>query len=594
MAQLEQMLGAMRHASAYETGTWIDESLGVYVGWTALKNSPGAKMPICNERGDVLVFAGEEFSEPGTAQRLKQRGHAVAPDGPSYLVHLYEEDPSFPACLNGRFHGLLADRRNATAILFNDRYGMHRLYNHESDDAFYFAAEAKAILAARPELGTLDPRGLGEFIACGCVLENRTLFKSISTLPPASLWTLRAGEPIRKNRYFQPADWENQGRLEPEPYYERLRDVFSRTLPRYFSGSEPVAMSLTGGLDTRMIMAWYKPAPGALPCYSFGGPFRDCHDVKLARQVARMCGQTHQVIPLGQDFLSRFPQYAERAVHLSDGCVPVGRSSDLYANEIAAQIAPIRMTGNYGSEILRRGISFKPVDPMPDLFRPEIVSEIGRAKKTYSELRKADTLSFIAFCQMPWHHYGLLALEQSQLSLRSPYLDNELVQTAFRAPASASQEGQIFGDYDDTVRLIAEGNPALCQIPTDRGLAGASGPLRSRMRRACLEFSFKAEYAYDYGMPQWFTKLDGLVSAFHFERLFLGRHKFAHYRLWYRDALSGYVREMLLDSRTLSRPYLQPKRVEAMVRSHVGGTGNYTTEISTLLTLELIHRLFLD
>ena len=86
---------------------------------------------------------------------------------PRYLVHLYEEDPSFPAGLNGRFHGLLTDRNRRTAVLFNDRYGMHRIYYHESKDAFYFAAEAKAILAVCPELRRMDPRGLGEFVACG-------------------------------------------------------------------------------------------------------------------------------------------------------------------------------------------------------------------------------------------------------------------------------------------------------------------------------------------------------------------------------------------------------------------------------------------
>jgi len=35
-------------------------------------------------------------------------------------------------------------------VLFNDRYGMQRLYYNESREAFYFAAEAKAVLAVCP------------------------------------------------------------------------------------------------------------------------------------------------------------------------------------------------------------------------------------------------------------------------------------------------------------------------------------------------------------------------------------------------------------------------------------------------------------
>src|SRR5260370_37009914 len=146
-AELLRMVESLRHETFYETGTWVDESMGVYAGWVARKNSFSDGMPLLNERGDVvLVFSGEEYPEPGMARHLKEQGHALEVTGPSYLVHAYEEDSSFPAGLNGRFHGLLTDRNRGTTTLFNDRYGMHRIYYHESKDAFYFAAEDKAIL----------------------------------------------------------------------------------------------------------------------------------------------------------------------------------------------------------------------------------------------------------------------------------------------------------------------------------------------------------------------------------------------------------------------------------------------------------------
>src|SRR5258708_6012844 len=121
--ELLRMVESIRHESFYETGIWIDESSGVYVGWTALKNSFSDGMPLSNERGDVsLVFSGEEYHEPGTARRLNERGHALEMEGPSYLVHLYEENPVFPACLNGMFHGVLTDRTRGTTTCVNDRY----------------------------------------------------------------------------------------------------------------------------------------------------------------------------------------------------------------------------------------------------------------------------------------------------------------------------------------------------------------------------------------------------------------------------------------------------------------------------------------
>jgi len=593
--QLLRMVEALRHDSRYVSGTRVDESMGAYVGWMARKNSFSDGMPLCNQRGDVsLIFSGEEYREPGAPLRVKLEGQNLATDGSSYLINLYEDDPKFPKGLNGIFHGVVTDRTHGIATLFNDRYGLHRIYYHESKEAFYFAAEAKAILAARPELRDADPNSLGEFVSCGCVLENRTIFKGIQVLPPASAWVFRNANLPQKITYFQPEEWENQESLDPESYYQELRATFSRNLPRYFNGRERIGMSLTGGLDTRMIMAWHKSLPGSLPCYSFGSMFHECQDVQLARKIARICGQPFEVIPVGKEFLSRFPFYAERAVYLTDGCVYVNRSSDLYVNQRAAQIAPVRMTGNYGGEILRQLRAFKPVKPAVGPYRPDFLCHVHEGARTYAALVKGHALSFVAFRQTPWHHYGLLALEQTQLSLRSPYLDNDLVRTAFRAPNAAVAGTDVFKDSKECSRLISDGNASLGGIRTDRGLAGDSAIPLKAITRWWLELTFKAEYAYDYGMPQSAAQLDHLLSPFHLERLFLGRHKFNHFRVWYRDALSEYVREILLDQRTLSRPYLNRSGVETIVLTHLKGTRNYTTEIHQLLTLELVHRLFFD
>jgi len=583
------MLGAIRHEPFYEIGTWGNEELGVYVGWTVRKGSFADGMPLVNETNDViLIFSGEDYPEPGLEEQLRAKGHGLAPEGPSYLVHRYEDEPSFPAGLNGRFHGIVADKARARTMLFNDRFGLQRLYYHESGNAFYFAAEAKAILAVSRDLRKISLRGLGELAACGCVMENRTLFQDIHVLPPASAWLFRAGSISRKQTYFAANEWEDQEILAPEPYYEKVRETFRERLPRYFKSPEKVGVSLTGGLDTRMIMASHPVAPGTLPCYSFGGMYRDCQDVTVARRVAEICGQTHQVIPVGREFLSRFAHYAERTVFLSDGCIGVKHSPDLYVNERAAQIAPIRMTGNYGGEVLRRVRAFKPTPPTPGLLSTEMAPHIRAATDTYHRITQGHPLSFAVFRQAPWHHYGLLALEQTQLSLRSPYLDNALIRAIFQAPASA------LANNDISLRLIADGSTALGKIRTDRGLTAINGHASAALVRHWLEFTFKAEYAYDYGMPHWAARIDHAFSWMSMERLFLGRHKFYHFRVWYRDALAAYVQEILLDQRTLSRPFLQRDAVEAIVRRHVKGDHNYTTEIHTLLNLELIHRIFLD
>jgi asparagine synthase (glutamine-hydrolysing) len=578
--ELQAMLATVRHDPAWASGVWIDEAAGLYVGWTARRNSFSERMPARNRRGDVvLIFSGEEYSASGDAGHAREQGS-------NSLVEQCDTDRAFPVSLNGWFHGVVADRSRDVVTLFNDRYGMHRLYYHESNEAFRFAGEAKAILAVQPQLREINPESLAEFVACGCTLENRTLFPGIKLLPPASAWSFRGAQLEQRTSYFDPAEWEQQEQLNPQQYYGELREVFSATVPRYFTGNERAGVSLTGGLDTRMIMAWHKAAPGTLPCYSFGGMYRDSRDVSVARRVAQACGQPHEVIMAGSEFLSRFAQYAERAVYLTDGCVAVNHAPDLYLNEAAAQIAPVRMTGNYGGEVLRRVRAFKPVDPMPGLFAREFLTHVETAKQTYARVIDVHPLSFSVFRQAPWHHYGLLSLEQTQLSLRSPFLDNDLVKTIYRAPE------QALANQDVSLRLIADGNPVLRNIWTDLG-AGAAGKAGATARR-WLGLTFKAEYAYDLGMPQWLARIDHALGPLHPEKLFLGRHKFTHFRVWYRDVLSRYVQDVLLDQRTLTRGHVEAASVRMMVQEHVAGRRNYTGAIHKLLTLELLHRVFID
>lgn len=213
--QLLTMVKCIRHEPFYNCGTWSDPEHGVYVGWVARRGSFADGMPVCNEDGKLaLFFSGEEFPEPALKQELRQNGHQFSEGDASYLVHRYEAEADFPKGLNGRFHGVVADRRQRTTTLFNDRFGLQRLYFHESQDGFYFAPEAKAILKVRPELRSIDPRGLGEFVTCGCVLENRTLFPRIYLLPQASAWVFRNGRLTAKNSYFEPKEWEQQETVE--------------------------------------------------------------------------------------------------------------------------------------------------------------------------------------------------------------------------------------------------------------------------------------------------------------------------------------------------------------------------------------------
>src|SRR4029453_11827809 len=126
---VKSMVSSMEHESFYDSGMYSVPEMGIYAGWVAHENSLAAGQPFFNERSDVvLLFSGECFVDPETRTDLRQKGHELGPAAGSWLVHLYEEEGDrFFEKLNGLFSGLLIDKRQGKAFLFNDSYGMERL-----------------------------------------------------------------------------------------------------------------------------------------------------------------------------------------------------------------------------------------------------------------------------------------------------------------------------------------------------------------------------------------------------------------------------------------------------------------------------------
>jgi len=591
--ELGIMLDSMMHEPFYTSTRHENDDLGFRVGAVCIQGSFPDCMPIRNETADlVLLLSGECFVDAGVIGSLKRRGHTFEPGNAGYLVHLYEEKGmDFVADLNGWFSGVILDMPKRKAILFNDRYGMQRIYYHEARGAVFFSSEAKCLLNALPTLREIDHRGMGEYFIYDCVLDNRTLFAGIRLLPGASVWSFVDGN-VEKTRYFDPTSWEEQSPMAQGDVFDCLGETFDAALPRYFSGPS-LGMSLTGGLDTRMILSCRRPEPGALPCFTFGGMYRDMLDVRIARRVAEACGQTHETLRLDKTYLDEFASHAERGVYITDGVADVCKATELYMNRLSREIAPIRMTGKFGSQVMRGLTGLRDRAPCETFFAPEFTPHVNAARNTFARIRGRHGLSFFLFSEIPWFWAGFTSAELSQLMVRSPYLDNDFVRLLYQVPAGALAGPEFQLD------LIRRTSPGLLDIMTDKGHGGSGCLLSTVPRRLlykCLGIADKV-YVWD-RLPRSLhhpvALLDRhVLKPLHADRLIRGFGYYYHYRTWFRDELSGYLHDIVLDRTTLDRPYWSKESLKTMVRQHTGGSRNYVLEIRKVLTAELIHRTLL-
>jgi asparagine synthase (glutamine-hydrolysing) len=463
---------------------------------------------------------------------------------------------------------------------------MQRLYYHETERALYFSSEAKSLLQAIPSLRQINPDSLAKHITLDCVLGDKSLFKGISLLPSGSCWTFGRGSRERTEKYFKPESLESAPVIRHEDVVDQLERTFVDILPRYLEASERVAISLTGGLDTRLIVA-AAPDIRAFPAYTFAGN-RDTFDVRQSRRVAEKAGLNYEVIRLGTDFFDQFPRLAEETIYISDGTFGVGGAHNLYLNRLARKVAPVRLTGLFGSEVVRQGRIFSPATRVNALFDDGFLSTIPPAEGRAITHRQGHPLTAALFRDIPWRGHGSMSIERSQVTLRSPFTDNDLTQLMYAIPGVARQSARV------QQRLIENRSREIARILSNRGLASGRNPLALWVVQTALQVLFKADYWYFFDTPGWMLKSEPAIRLLKLPQLLLGYHKFEHYRVWYRDNLSDYLVDTLLDQRTLERPFFSRSGLRKAVDNHIAGKGNHRIELDVALSLELTMRTMIE
>jgi len=586
---VKTMVEVMQHEDFYTYGMHSAPDTFTHVGWSCYKTSFTDCLPIYNEHRDIILFlAGEVFLDADLIHNLKSARHEFSDGNASYLVHLYEElRNKFFETLNGSYSGVLIDCRLKKSFLFNDRFGMHRLFVHHGKKGVFFSSEAKALLAVLAECREFDPKGLVEILTCGCTISDHSLFKDVEVLPGGALIEFVQGSQMCKTKYFDCKAWETQPSLSKEDFFIRFTETLSKAARRQNSGDMPVAVSLTGGFDSRMLMACLSPSQGSLPCYTFGSIYRDTFDVQVARQVSKACGQPHHVLVLGKEFIENLASYLERAVFVSDGYLGLPGAAELYANTLSRKIAPVRLTGNWGSELLRGVRAFKFAAPVNGFLHPDLYQYIEETKVSFLQLSRMQKVSFAAFVQAPQQSYGRIAIERSQIIPRTPFLDNDVVKCLYQAPENVN-------GFALSESIIAYYHPDLLNIPTDRGFLGDGGKLVRFTRRAFRQALFKAEYLVNHGSPDWFLRLENLLPLSLIGNNLLGRHKFYHFRRWMDEYLAEEIRENIKYlSQTIDCLFFRKNTLSNILDDHLHHKKNLTSEIDIILTLALTHKTLL-
>ena len=96
-----------------------------------------------------------------------------------------------------------------------------------------------------------------------------------------------------------------------------------------------------------------------------------------------------------EELLKEYPSEVEKATYISDGLEGTDKVDVINFNRMAREIAPVRMTGKYGSQVLKGIFGFDARPPYMNVIQEEFKKYVDMAKETASELQKGHKLTFL-------------------------------------------------------------------------------------------------------------------------------------------------------------------------------------------------------
>ncbi len=548
-----------------------------------------------------VTFNGEIYNFKELRQDLEAKGYLFRSASDTEVVlHLWEEyGEAGLSRLDGMFAFALFDTEKNELVLVRDRFGVKPVYYATGNDYFLFGSETKAILASGLHRAEIDPGALGEYFTFQNIFGTDTLFKGVRILEPGHVLRIRPGPTSdAKSRSYAPEVPPIDPSLaENAKLHETLAETFSAAVTRQLVSDVEIGSYLSGGMDSGSIVAVAGRSIPRLLTFTAGFDLRNVNGIeqgfderRAAEKLAYLLQTEHYDVVLHAGDMPA--AMSKIGWHMDDPRVGMCHQN-WYVAKLASKFVKVCLAGAGGDELfggypwryraafeskgaedfdeayLRYWFRLLPPEELPHLFAPGAGFDPERSRASFYHVMasapKVDrTLSSAEnLVQRALHFeyrtflHGFLVTEDHismahSLETRVPFLDNALADLAFRMPPS-------FKVATGTLAKKAQG---------EGHLESADG---KKILRKAMEAFLPREFTQQ--KKQGFSPPD---------------------ENWYRGPSMDYLRGILLDKRTLERPWFRQDFVRARIDEHFEGKRNHRLLIWSLLSFEWLQRHFID
>ncbi len=565
------------------------------------------QQPIANETGDVwLVCNGEIWNYRELRAELLARGHVFRSQGDmEVIVHAYEE---YGIASLTRLHGMFAlaiwDSRRRHLLLARDRVGKKPLYYTRVGSDLLFASEIKALFCDPRVARKVDLQALADFLSVRYVPGPATLFADIYKVQPGH-WLLYEDGKIRDECYwdFAFAPLEERQPCSSATYLAGIREHIHRSVEERMLSDVPVGALLSGGVDSSIVvglMSQISPQPVRTFAVGFDVPgFSELPYARLVAEHFRTCH--HELILTSAELTRTWPLLTW---HRDE---PVSEPSDLgmyLISRLAGQSVKVVLSGEGGDELFA-GYPKYLVDGLaryyhllPPVLRHHLLTScVERLPYSMRRLKTAARALGEEPAQRWLNWFGvfhdslkarlLLPGVQAQVDMNAARLFQRWLD---RQPQRDDLSRMLYLDTkiwlpdnllmkNDKMTMAASLEGRLPLLDEHLVAYAASIPSHLKVHGWQTKYILKRAYA-DFLPPE------------------ILRRKKMGFNVptgaWFRGEQRGFLNDLLLSERMLSRGLFDRACIDYLLREHLSGRGNYQAQLFTLASLELWFRVFID
>ena len=540
--------------------------------------SDAGHQPMCNEDGTVwITYNGEIYNYQDLRSDLAAKGHRFKSNTDTeVIIHLYEEmGEDCVQKLNGIFAFAIWDSTGKKLFLARDRFGVKPLYYTFNNKKFIFASEIKSLFKVPGVAGAIDLQSMAEHFTFQNTFGERTLFKDIKLLPQGHTMLLKEDSSTSERSYWDIEYNEDYGQTE-EYYIKGLKERFENGVRSQLVSDVPLGTYLSGGMDTGSISAVTSKYIDKLHTFTCGFDTSGVSEeemffdeTKESEELSSLLNTIHhQIILKPGDMEKVLPKVVW---HLDEPRVGISYQN-YYVTELISKFVTVVLSGVGGDEFFA-GYPWR-YEPILNIHDPELFDRTyydlwvrflddNEKKKLFSDRVNAQLTDFSTYDSFKAVTKNTRAKQPLN---RAMYFDaktflNGLFIVEDKLSMAHSIESRVpFLDNDFIDFTLS--------IPPE--LKFKDGNIKHILKKA-MEGLLPKETLYR--RKQGFTPPD---------------------KSWYKGGTLKYIKGLILSDRALERDYFKEEYLNKILDDHLSGRENNRFLIWSLMSFELMNRIFID